>query len=582
MQANAEMNEGQWVAAIAMLLVLLVPLVALAAAWLKHRYAKAVVALQAATASATSTEVRPAPADPPRSFAAPAPLTLETAAAASERRTEHAGRPGLRLRRRVLVAQFVMGLLYWFWLLLVVVLALASVWSDTGDSGDTLRDRLSAHLILWPLLLAPPALAWAMQAGMAERRVWMGFGLFGLSLALGLALGRTFTWPSFLGILAGLALAGALMLTFLRPAARGAGPPLLAATIVGWLALCALMAVAAAVSGEGNDEPLTAVEWAIFTGLVAALLLPALWAGRRMLLRLARRYGEKRFSELQLALAAYWGLVTAFALAMASMVAFDEKMEAAAGLGEWLAIVLLVAWWLWRLAQRLVLWLVTRRAPPPPGPLLFLRVFKPSGRSESFTDRLLARWRFVAPTWMIAGPDLAGAYMEPDEFFAYLQRRLDQRYITRDDEIPARLAALDGERDPDGRFRVNDLYCANTTWKPTVLALMQQAAVVLLDLREYDSHRAGTRFELTELLRRAPLDKVLLMVDAGQDLPRLQREVQSLWAEVAGHRSDAARPARLKLLQLDDSDAALQGLIAALAQAAHRAGLPPPTARGVA
>ena len=26
---------------------------------------------------------------------------------------------------------------------------------------------------------------------------------------------------------------------------------------------------------------------------------------------------------------------------------------------------------------------------------------------KAFTDRLLARWRFIAPTWMIAGPDLA-------------------------------------------------------------------------------------------------------------------------------------------------------------------------------
>lgn len=572
MESQGDLNEGQWVAAVAFLLLFLVPLVVLAAAWLKRRYARAVVALQAGTAPSGGGTAAPEP-PPPRTTpsAAPAALTLSVSAARELPPADHPGQAGLRLRRRVLVAQFAMGLLYWSWLLLAVVLALASV-ADTATGSDpvTLRDRFSGHLMLWPLLLAPPALAWAVQAGAPERRVWAGFGVLGACLALGLALGRSFEWATFLGLLAGLALAGALMVTFLRPAVRGAGPPLLAATVVGWLVLCALLAIAAAIFDDDSAGPPTASDWALFVLAVLALLLPAVWAGRRMLTRLARRYGEKRFSELQLALAAYWGVVTAFGLAMASLAAFDDKMAQSAGVGEWLAIVLLLAWWLWRLALRVVLWWITRRAPPPPGPLLFLRVFKPSSRSEAFTDRLLARWRFVAPTWMIAGPDLAGAYMEPDEFFAYLERRLAERYITREDEIPARLAALDGARDPDGRFRVNDLYCANTTWKATVLALMQQAGVVLLDLREYGSHRAGTRFELTELLRRAPLEKVLLMTDAAQDLPSLQREVHTLWAEVAAGRADAGRPAPLRLLQLDDSDAALQGLIAALSNAAGR------------
>ncbi len=573
MDAQGDLNEGQWVAAVGFLLVLLLPLVVGAAAWLKQRYARAVVALQSDTVrSAAPVESEAAPQRAARA-AVPASLNLSVSAARELPNADHSGRPGLRLRRRVLAAQFAMGLLYWAWLLLAVLLALASVTDEAGSTDPvTLRDRFSGHLLLWPLLLAPPALAWAVQAGVPERRVWAGFGLLGLCVALGLALGRTFEWPTFFGLLGFLAVTGALMVTFLRPAVRGAGPPLLAATVVGWLVLCALLALAAAIFDDGSDAGLpSARDWALFALAVAGLLLPALWAGRRMLMRLARRYGEKRFSELQLALAAYWGMVTAFALALASMAAFDDKMANAAGVGEWLAIVLLLAWWLWRLALRFVLWWATRRAPPPTGPLLFLRVFKPSSRSEAFTDRLLARWRFVAPTWMIAGPDLAGAYMEPDEFFAYLQRKLGERYITREGEIPARLTALDGARDPDGRFRVNDLYCANTTWKATVLALMEHAGVVLLDLREYGSHRTGTRFELTELLRRAPLHKVLLIIDAAQDLPSLQREVQSLWAEVAGERADAARPAPLRLLQLDDSDAALQGLIAALSDAAGSA-----------
>jgi hypothetical protein len=101
---------------------------------------------------------------------------------------------------------------------------------------------------------------------------------------------------------------------------------------------------------------------------------------------------------------------------------------------------------------------------------------------------------------MIAGPDLAGAYMEPDEFFAYLRRTLHERFINDSDKLNEALLNLDQTRDPDGRFRVNELFCANTTWQATVLSLIDRAAVVMLDLREYTKQRAGTRFELAHLL----------------------------------------------------------------------------------
>ena len=42
------------------------------------------------------------------------------------------------------------------------------------------------------------------------------------------------------------------------------------------------------------------------------------------------------------------------------------------------------------------------------------------------------------------------------------------------------LGALDGARDPDARFRVSELFCANTTWQPAVLALIALAVAVLL------------------------------------------------------------------------------------------------------
>jgi hypothetical protein len=64
--------------------------------------------------------------------------------------------------------------------------------------------------------------------------------------------------------------------------------------------------------------------------------------------------------------------------------------------------------------------------------------------------------------------------------------------------------------------------------------MMAHAAVILLDLREYSQQRKGTRFELTELLRRAPFDKVVLLIDATDEVARFTAEVESIWREVGG------------------------------------------------
>ena len=298
------------------------------------------------------------------------------------------------------------------------------------------------------------------------------------------------------------------------------------------------------------------------------MLLLAAWASWRMLLRLAWRYTAKRFSELQLALGAYWALITAFALAIVLLLSFEERTAHSM---EWLGLAILLLWQLWRWLQRAALWLALRRPAPLLGALLLLRVFKPSERSEAFIDRFLARWRFAGPVWMIAGPDLAGAFLEPDEFFAYLGRRLHERFITNPAELPSQLAAMDNARDPDGRFRVNELFCANTTWQPAVLALIDRASVVLLDLREYTRHRAGTRFELEELLRRAPLHKVLVIVDANHPLDEIRQEIESIWQAIGGGSPATTGAPLLQMVRLArGSDAEMLGLFRAAAAAAAR------------
>ena len=178
-------------------------------------------------------------------------------------------------------------------------------------------------------------------------------------------------------------------------------------------------------------------------------------------------------------------------------------------------------------------------------------------------DRLLARWRFAGPAWMIAGPDLAGAFMEPDEFFVWLRRRRGERFVARRGRgARARIDALDNARDPDGRFRVSELFCADATWKPAVLALMDRADVVLLDLREFTPQRTGTHYELVQLLRRADLAKVCVLVDAADPPDALHHALQSAWREAGRAVAPNAEAPRLTVMRLDErSNAQVKALV---------------------
>jgi hypothetical protein len=569
MATEDDLNLTQWTAVVALLTVLLVPVAVAGAAWARHRYVLAVTRLQAELARGDGLVELHRPTAPPNRT----PLALKERSAHSEQGSP-ATQPAQRLRRRVLGVQFAAGLLYWWLLLVVLILAAVVWWQMTGEppaADEDEVDSLAANLILWPLLVLPAVLGWAFQAGLPETRVWQGAGATLLAFWLGL-LGAGAEWGPSLTLLAVTALLASMLAAFLRPAVRGAGPPLVAALSVGMVVLALGVAIGASFD-EADDSAVTTEDWLWGGAFLLVVLAVAGAAAWRMLLRLARRYDERRFSDHQMALHAYWGLITAYCGAVVLAISFEERTGHAM---QWMAAVVLVAWTGWRAMERLALWWARRAAPATCGALLMLRVFKPSDRSEAFTDRFLSRWRFAGPTWMIAGPDLAGGHLEPDEFFAFLDGRLRERFIIDAADIPARVQDLDSDRDPDGRCRVHELFCSNATWRATVLALMGRAGVVMLDLREYHPGRLGTRFELEAVLQRVPLSRLIVLVGAAEDLGPVRAEITDAWRMVdPRHRPDDGEDGTptLTLLTVDSgSGAEMHGLVAAVTQAALRAG----------
>jgi hypothetical protein len=176
--------------------------------------------------------------------------------------------------------------------------------------------------------------------------------------------------------------------------------------------------------------------------------------------------------------------------------------------------------WLWLplAAPALRGWLT-----PPPDPrggpptLLVLRVFQRDAAVERLFDQVVERWRLTGNTVLIAGTDLVSRTLDPDDLFAFLNGRLAQRFIASEAEIPRRLAELDLRPDPDGRYRVNESYCFDTTWQAALRALVAASDVVLMDLRGFHAGNRGCRFELDVLAGAAHLRHVVLLFDAATD-----------------------------------------------------------------
>ncbi len=167
-------------------------------------------------------------------------------------------------------------------------------------------------------------------------------------------------------------------------------------------------------------------------------------------------------------------------------------------------------------------------------PLLVLRVFSLRGKSKALFQAITQRWRYLGHVQLIAGPDLATATIEPHEFLTFLSGRLKQTFIHDENTLRQRLAALDIQKDFDGRFRINELFCYADTWKQALAALVKKQNTVLVDLRSFTARKPGCIHELNTLVRVVPLHRILLVVDETTDMDFLSQVLQEAWQRCRG------------------------------------------------
>jgi hypothetical protein len=159
-------------------------------------------------------------------------------------------------------------------------------------------------------------------------------------------------------------------------------------------------------------------------------------------------------------------------------------------------------------------WLASAKPAPT---LLLLRVFGYTARTERLFDRVAARWRLIGPVTMIAAPDVTARTIDAGDYLRWLTGRIDELFVTSRASLDSKLATLDLAPDPDGRFRINEFCCRDSSWQATVVELMLRADAVIMDVRGITEARMGCEFELQQLDRRLPPQRLVLVVDETTD-----------------------------------------------------------------
>ena len=496
--------------------------------WLTHRYRRALVALMRTprtTPAAVDAALCTQQATPALSTGQPPALPTR----ALWRRAE------LRLIAALAAVSALMALTHgalthwqlidsgWSWprMLLLSLLFFWPLLPAVGALRRWSRARLLTALSLW-LVGAWSVALWRSYETQSPGMValWLAFTVLPPTLAFVLLTLRNtraaapWLWPP----LALLVLAGVLGLDVLAWLVRTESP------LVGWLA-----------------QWLGAI-WAFAAFVVVAVAL-AWWPVQRFARALARAYARRWVSDLVVLFFAAWALT----------LSFDALANGVSSLLPllWIPLALSVA------ARRQA----TQPATPPT--LLVLRVFRQDANVTALFDDVVERWRAVGNTVLIAGTDLVADTLDAADLFDFLDGRLAARFVHDSAELPQRLAAFDWTPDAEGRYRVNECYCHDSAWQPALLALLRRADAVLMDLRGFQAHNAGCRFELGAIGRASTVQRAVVLTDERTDLATARADAGSaaterfVWIALAGTtaRRQAARRVMDALSGADDGAA---------------------------
>jgi hypothetical protein len=367
-------------------------------------------------------------------------------------------------------------------------------------------------VFVWPVVPTIGIVAASTRTGKGALTLLYFLGLIAIS-AVAMALSPELTWSqAWLAWIMFDLPATVLLLTCLSPRIRAVGPLILT------FLLLALTGSDVAVSiASSRDSYLRAfIDLTDLVGLGAVGTFIALLAtgflmfavlGWAALQWIGRRYQAKKMSDESVTVDSVWML---FGVVHSVNLVFGHPLWALAGVVAFLA---------YKTSTRVgFTWLARRGAAASSSPtLLVLRSFSIGKASERLFDVIGRHWRRVGSVQMIAGVDLLSRTVEPHEFLEFVSGRLSRRFIDGEASLNLRMQERDMAPDRDLRYRVNEFFCYDDTWKSVLSRLVHESDAVLMDLRGFSRENAGCVFELHELARLVPMGRVVFITDRRTD-----------------------------------------------------------------
>ena len=185
--------------------------------------------------------------------------------------------------------------------------------------------------------------------------------------------------------------------------------------------------------------------------------------------------------------------------------------------------------------------------------MLLLRVFGSARARTRLIDRLDESWRHVGSIDVIVGLDLALRTLGALALGNYLLGRVHSQFLTTSADVVERLPAAVSSPELDGRYPLRETYCAPDMWPSAVARLVPAADVVLMDLRGLQATNRGALYEVSLILRRVPLARIVVLTDRATDESTLVQVIQHTWRRLPQDSPNrGARHPQLRLLRCSD------------------------------
>jgi hypothetical protein len=160
----------------------------------------------------------------------------------------------------------------------------------------------------------------------------------------------------------------------------------------------------------------------------------------------------------------------------------------------------------------------SRARADPPKRLLLLRVFGHPRDRQRLLDVLHDSWGRVGTIDLVVGVDVAARTLNALALQDFLLGRIARQIIASRTHLIARVAQADHVLALDGRYATHEFLCLPAVWQETVALLADAADVVLLDFRGFQRRNQGAAFELSLVVQRVPLARIVLLIDAKTDI----------------------------------------------------------------